>query len=270
MRNKFLLVYLLMNIGIGFSQTQDSKVLRGQVYATNTDVVGIVVQNITDKRAVITDIDGRFSIRVRLNDTLVFSAVQFKRKTLPVTQAIYDSSSISVQLDEFVNELEEVVVKPFNLSGNLDQDLGDLQLEKDVSAEALGLPNADVEIISQSERKLQEASAMRITGGGGVGGAGGAVSLNPLINAITGRTKMLKNRVKVDKKYARTQRVQNFYVDSLFVTTLKIPMEKIDDFMYFCEVDEKFQEVVDSRDKLRIWDFMVIKSRVYRRNNKLD
>lgn len=270
MRNKFLFVCLLINFSSGFSQTQEFTELKGRVYAVNTDVVGIVVQNTTSKRAVITDLNGRFSIGVRVNDTLVFSAVQFKRKTIVVTQAIYDSSSISVRLDEFVNELEEVVVKPFNLSGNLDQDLGDLRLEKDVSAEALGLPNADVKIITQSERKLQEASAMRVTGGGGVGGAGGAVSLNPLINAITGRTKMLKNRVKVDKKYARTQRVQNFYVDSLFVTTLKIPMEKIDDFMYFCEVDEEFQNVVDSRDKLRIWDFMVDKSRVYRRNNNLD
>ena len=74
----------------------------------------------------------------------------------------------------------------------------------------------------------------------------------------------------MDNTYARTQRVQDFYVDSLFVATLKIPKEKIDDFMYFCEVDTKFQEVVDSRDKLRIWDFMILKSRAYRENNKLD
>ena len=81
---------------------------------------------------------------------------------------------------------------------------------------------------------------------------------------------MLKNRVKVDNTYARTQRVQDFYVDSLFVVTLKIPSEKLDDFMYFCEVDEAFQETVDTHDKLKIWDFMVEKSRVYRKNNNLD
>jgi hypothetical protein len=230
----------------------------------------VVVQNISSGRAVITDVNGNFSILVGQKDTLVFSAVQFKRKILPVSEELYNTNFITVPLEEFVNELREVVVTPYNLSGDLDQDLDGLQLEKDVSAEALGLPNAHTKIITQSERKLQEASRMSVAGGGGIGGAGVALTLNPIINAITGRTKMLKNRVKVDKTYARTQRVQGFYVDSLFVMTLKIPTEKVDDFMYFCEVDPQFQSTVDSKDKLKIWDFMVTKSRAYRENNNLD
>ena len=147
----------------------------------------------------------------------------------------------------------------------MNQDLDGLQLEKDVSAEALGLPNAHQKIPTQSERKLQQATygkfnvAMILS-----------PPLDPIINAITGRTKMLKNRVKVDKAYARTQRVQDFYVDSLFITTLKIPTANIDDFMYFCEVDEQFQKTVDDGDKLKIWDFLILKSRAYRENNNLD
>ncbi len=237
----------------------------GRVSATDKDVVGVVVQNISLNRAVITDIDGGFSIRVRLNDTLVFSAVQFRRKVLPVNEVIFNSNFVTVPLEVFINELDEVVVKPFNLSGNLDQDLNELQLEKDVSAETLGLPNSQVRIKTQSERKLQQAAGPKFNVGMIL-----SPPLDPLINAITGRTKMLKNRVRVDKKYAQTQRVQGFYGDSLFLTTLKIPLEKIDDFMYFCEVDEGFQEIVNSKDKLRIWDFMVTKSRAYRQNNKLD
>jgi len=94
--------------------------------------------------------------------------------------------------------------------------------------------------------------------------------LDPIINAITGRTKMLKNRVKIDKTYARTQRVQNFYVDSIFMQDLKIPYEKIDDFMYFCEVDSTFQTTVDTHDKLKIWEFLIQKSEIYRKSNELD
>lgn len=259
-----------MSIFFAHGQHGISKQLRGTVYGNGKDVVGVVVQNITSKKAVITDVDGNFSILVNKNDILVFSAVQFKRKVLPVSEELFNTNFISVPLEEFVNELKEVVVTPYNLSGHLNQDLDGLQLEKDVSAEALGLPNAHTKIITQSERKLQEASGMSITGGGGIGGAGGALTLNPIINAITGRTKMLKNRVKVDKTYARTQRVQDFYVDSLFVMTLKIPAEKVDDFMYFCEVDPQFQSTVDSKDKLKIWDFMVSKSRAYRKNNGID
>ncbi|MER3373498.1 MAG: carboxypeptidase-like regulatory domain-containing protein [Allomuricauda sp.] len=252
------------------AQDGNRKILRGTVTSTTEDVVGVVVQNISSEDAVITDIDGNFTIRVQVNDTLVFSAVHFQRKLLPVTDALYNSNFVTVPMEEFVNQLREVVVSPYNLSGILDKDLEKLPEQRIVDAEALGLPNANAKDFTQSERLLKEASSMSIMGGGGLGGEGGAVSLNPIINAITGRTKMLKNRLKVDNTYARTQRVQDFYVDSLFVTTLKIPMEKIEDFMYFCEVDETFQATVDSQDKLKIWDFMVEKSRVYRENNNLD
>lgn len=265
MRNKLL--FLLCTVAVFSARAQQVGVreLKGKVYNKDKDVVGVAVQNITANRAVITDLDGNFSILVRLNDTLVFSAVQFKRKILPVNEALFNTNFITVPLEEFVNELKEVVVTPYNLSGDLNQDLDGLQLEKDVSAEALGLPNAHQKIPTQSERKLQQATygkfnvAMILS-----------PPLDPIINAITGRTKMLKNRVKVDKAYARTQRVQDFYVDSLFIATLKIPIANIDDFMYFCEVDEEFQKTVDDGDKLKIWDFLILKSRAYRENNNLD
>jgi hypothetical protein len=244
---------------------QSSKQLSGKAVAKDKDVTGVVVQNITSEKATITDVDGSFTIQVSLNDTLVFSAVQFKRKIIPINATFYNSTFLTVPLEEFVNELKEVVVLPYNLSGNLGSDVTGLQLEKDVSAEALGLPNAYQKIPTQSERKLQQATLGKFNIGMIL-----SPPLDPLINAITGRTKMLKNRVKVDKAYARTQRVQEFYVDSIFMKDLKIPYEKIDDFMYFCEVDDLFQKTVDTHDKLKIWEFLIQKSAAYRENNNLD
>ena len=259
-----LFLFFFLSIA-SYAQQTGSKQLRGRVYSANEDVVGVVVQNLTSKSAVITDMDGNFSILVAQQDTLAFSAVQFQRKHIVVNDVVYNTSFISVPLEEFVNELKEVVVRPYDLSGDLNQDLDQLQLEKDVSAEALGLPNAHAKIPTQSERKLQQATFGKFNVGMIL-----TPPLDPIINAITGRTKMLKNRVKVDKTYARTQRVQGFYADSLISANLKIPMEKLDDFLYFCEVDDEFQRTVDTHDKLKIWDFMVSKSRAYRRNNNLD
>jgi len=255
---KILVLSIILFFGLSLNG-QSSKNIKGQVSAIGKDVTGIVVQNISSNKAVITDVDGKFSIQVSVNDTLVFSAVQFRRKVLPITSAVYNSSFLTVTLEEFVNELEEVVVRPFNLSGNLGTDLTGLKLAKDVSAEALQLPNAGVRVISQSERKLYEATS-----------GGGLVPLSPIINALTGRTKKLKNRVKLEGAYERTQRVQNFYVDSIFVRELKIPKEKIDNFMYYCEVDSTFQKTVDTHDKLKIWEFLRQKSNMYREDNELD
>lgn len=266
MRNeRTLLPFFLFAVLCGSAQ-DGTKELKGRVSSPDRDVVGVVVQNRGTERAVITDLEGQFSIGVRVGDTLVFSAVHFRRKLLPVSQALYNSSFVDVPMEEFVNELDEVVVRPYNLSGDLSRDLPGLVLEPDVSAEALGLPNAHRRIPTQSERMLQEAGSLK-----GLGlGLLTSVPLNPLINAITGRTKMLKERVALDAAYTRTQRVQGSYADSLFVSTLKIPLEKIDDYMYFCEMDPRFGALADGGDPLRLWDFMLEKSRAYRENNDLD
>ena len=81
---------------------------------------------------------------------------------------------------------------------------------------------------------------------------------------------MLKNRIKVDAAYARTQSIKAAYETRFFTDVLKVPEEKIDDFMYFCEVDPKFESVVKTNDYLTIWEFLRAKSKTYRANNELD
>lgn len=226
------------------------------MYSKDGDVAATHVLNTTSERATITDINGYFSISAALNDTLVFSAVQYKRKQMVVTLEVLESKLLMVPLEEALTELDEVVVMPYNLSGDIGRDLNRLTTEPVVTASTLNLPNAYAVFPSQAERLLNEAT----TGGGLVG-------LNPIINGITGRTKMLKQRVARNERYNRTQRVRQFYADSLYVSELKIPLEKIDDFMYFCEVDPTFQTVVDTHDRLKIWEFLRRKSEVYRRHN---
>ena len=259
--------FFLLSVSAG-AQTSFSDRLQGKVLHDTKSIADVHVMNTTSRKATITDEDGNFSLPVKLGDTLVFSAVQFKRKTMVVTITILESASVFVPLEEFVNELDEVVLRPFDLSGDLTRDMENLNTEAVVTASTLGLPNAYAKPLTQSERLLREASGGSVVLGAGI--APGAVApLNPIINAITGRTKMLKKRVVRDTKYARTERVRHFYADSLFVRELKIPQNKIDDFMYFCEVDPAFSSIVDTHDRLKIWTFIRKKSTIYRKNNNL-
>lgn len=253
-----LICFLLCFISVE-AQSLFSKRLEGKVYSTDGDVAAIHVLNITTKKATITNVNGFFSIAAKLNDTLVFSAIQFKRKEIVVSTKILESKLLLVPLEDALTELDEVILRLYNLSGDVGLDLNTLDTESVVTASTLGLPNAYVKPPSQAERKFYEATT-----------GGGIVPLNPILNAISGRTKMLKQRLKRNAKYERTQRVRAFYPDSLFVKDLKIPEEKIPDFMYFCEVDSTFQAIVNTHDQLRIWEYMRKKSRIYRKNNELD
>lgn len=243
---------------IGFSQVA-TKTMEGKVYSKDGDVAATHVLNITSKRATITNISGFFAIQVQLNDTLVFSAVQFKKKQLVVSEEMLESSLVSVPLEDELTELDEVVVTPYNLTGDIAKDIGTLKTNPVVSAESLGLPNAHVRIKTQAERQLFEATS-----------GGGLIPINPILNGISGRTKMLKERVARNNLYDRTRRVREFYADSLYRTRLRIPTDKIDDFLYFCEIDTEFQSLVDAHDVLKIWSYMEKRSMAYRKNNNLD
>ncbi|MFK7812918.1 MAG: carboxypeptidase-like regulatory domain-containing protein [Maribacter sp.] len=257
-RNSILLLgFIMISASLG-AQSLFSKKLEGRVFSKEGDVAATTIQNISTNRATITDIDGFFQITANLNDTLVFSAVQFKKKEIIVTREILRQRTLIVPLEDALTELDEVVVTPYNLTGDLTKDITIIKTAHVVTSSTLGLPNAYVLPISKAERELYAATANPF------------MSFDPLINAISGRTKMLKKRVARNNLYSRTERVKEFYADSLFRSDLKIPKDKIDDLLYFCEVDASFQTVVDSHDKLKIWEFIRRKSILYRENNDLD
>ena len=257
MRSRLLIFFLFSSVYV-FAQLGEPKRLEGKVYSDDGDVAATHVLNLTSQRATITDENGFFTIPVQMLDTLEFSAIQYKKKIVVVSTAILDSKFISVGLEDALTELDEVTVTPYSLSGNLLADLSTLDLDPIVTASTLGLPNAYVKIPTKAERELSAATASPV------------MSFDPLINAITGRTKMLKKRVERNKLYDRTERVREFYEDSVYLKQLLIPIDKIDDFLYYCEVDPRFQQVVDTHSELEIWEYLRQKSLLYRENNSLD
>lgn len=257
-KSSFLFTLLFLTTTGLLAQDRFFNNLKGRIYSQDNDVAATHVLNITSNRFTIADEQGFFEIPVMLFDTLVFSAVQFKQKQVLVTLEILEQDLFLVQMEDVLTELSEVVVRPYNLSGDLSRDAGSMKTDEIITASTLGLPNAYVKLPTRAERELYAATANPI------------MSVDPLINAITGRTKMLKKRVERNNTYARTERVREFYVDSLYRIELKIPQERIDDLLYFCEVDTIFQVVVDTHDRLKIWEFIRKKSVIYRQNNEMD
>ncbi len=264
-KNRGLLLYFFLTFQMLTAQSFFVKSLEGKVLFNSNGIPDVHIMNTSAGKATISNEEGRFTIDVTIGDTLLFSAVQYKRRSLVISPSIVQSKIAYITLEEFVNELDEVVVRPYNLSGDLIQDMQQMKIDPVVTASTLGLPNAYVKPLMQSERLLREASLGPFSIGMLT-----SIPFNPLINAISGRTKMLKKRVARDKKYLLAQRVRNFYPDSLFVNRLGIPEERIDDFMYYCEVDEDFDSIVATQDQMKILKLLVLKSNDYRKNNHLE
>ncbi len=247
MKNSLLFFCCLL---YGFSvlaQKPIAKNLEGVVVSKSKDIAGVHVINITTEKATITNNKGFFSILASINDTLVFSAIQYKKTYVIVDQNNYAQNDFIIYLKDQVTELDEVILNKSTL----------------ITAKSLGLPNADAKVLPQSERLLHDADHGPMFGGL-------SVNFNKLLNAISGRTKMLKKRVARDQKYARSQAIRNSYTDSIFTTDLKIPALKIEEFMLFCETDENFNNISKAKNDFIVWDFLTKKSIEFKKIKNLD
>nr|WP_255444039.1 carboxypeptidase-like regulatory domain-containing protein [Robiginitalea sp. SC105] len=233
--------------------------LVGVVSEEGVGIADVHVLNLTATSAVITDENGYFRIDTAPGDTLMFSAVRYKRRTLVVRPEMLRALRLEVPLEPFVNELDEVVVSPYNLSGDLDADLGRLPEDRTVTSFSLGLPNAARRQWTNTEKKFNEATT-----------GGGIVPLNPILNYFSGRTRRLKKQMAYESRYRKSVEMREQFADSVLTRELGVPRERLPDFMYFCEVDSLFEAVADSGDQLRVWAFLRRKSEEYRKNNNLD
>jgi hypothetical protein len=105
------------------SQDIDRILINGKIIVSTEDKEGVTVYNSSSNKGTITDEDGYFKIRVALNDIVEFGALQFKDFTATITEKIISSKRLTVILVEEVNKLDEVVVLPFDLTGNINADL---------------------------------------------------------------------------------------------------------------------------------------------------
>ncbi|TNJ44624.1 hypothetical protein KFZ70_01175 [Tamlana fucoidanivorans] len=249
---KRLLSIFIFGCLFWFSTHSQSVILSGKVESTS-NVENIHVINKTAQVFTITNTIGVFEISVKVNDTIQFSSVQHKDKELVMTPKMILSKTVKVHLEEQVNALDEVVVGKV-LSGNLTQDIKTTEGKAPINFYDVGIPGYQGKIATIGERRLHEATT-----------GGGIVPLNPIINAITGRTKRLKNQVKMERKETLMQRVKARWSDEFF-TSYPLEPDLRMDFFYFCMDDENFMDSCQNKSDLIIFTFLKMKYIQYQKN----
>ena len=106
---------------VGYAQNIED--FSGKVVSDSIDILGIHVVNKNSGATTITNRKGEFSIGAQPTDTILFSAVHIKLQALVLDSLVLSQPEINVYIEHAVNELQEVVVKPHNLTGNLAEDI---------------------------------------------------------------------------------------------------------------------------------------------------
>ena len=120
---KILLLLFCVSTLVSFSQEVDRISVKGRIIVSTNDKEGVTVFNTSSNKGTITDAEGNFEIKVTINDKIEFSALQFKNFNVTITDDVIKSKQLTVILVEEVNKLDEVVLLPFGLTGNLNADL---------------------------------------------------------------------------------------------------------------------------------------------------
>ncbi|GAB4155533.1 MAG: hypothetical protein Tsb0033_04960 [Winogradskyella sp.] len=121
---KYLTLILSLFLTISLHAQEIERVsINGHISVSSEDKEGVTIYNVSSNKGTITDENGDFEIKVTLNDILEFSALQFKDFKVTITKDIIKSKKLTVILVEEVNKLDEVVILPFGLTGNISADL---------------------------------------------------------------------------------------------------------------------------------------------------
>lgn len=219
--------------------------IQGEITAKD-EVDGIHILNISSKTFTISNSEGRFSILAKLHDTITFSGISYELKQVVVNQDIMDSKPLKVYLNEHINILDEVVVGKV-LTGDLSLDLSNSGLEPQPNFYDLGIQGYTGKPKTQTERRLYEATS-----------GTGLIPLNPIINAITGRTKSLKNHVKLETLDACLDRIKSAFSDDLFAN-YEMDEDQKANYFYYCQEDPEFGGLCQRQDDLTVFEFLVVK-----------
>lgn len=147
MNNYLLCLFALFGF-VGLSQVDEDQqegeefeaiVINAQ---SSTPLESVHVINLNKVVGTITNAKGEFSINASVNDTLYFSYLGFKSQKIRVTNDMFKFKNTKIALTELAYALEEVVVKPYELTGYLEIDVKNLPINTSYQYSISGLPTS--------------------------------------------------------------------------------------------------------------------------------
>lgn len=231
------------------AQKEERTLLRGKVIYRNINVANENVINVTAETIVSTDENGEFAINVQVGDVLAFTSINYELASAEITQDIIDNGRLVVEVNEKVNELEEVIITPDNPGPYLNvksEELGEFGKYTQERDDATKIENTS---LPTQDRGLQNG-------------------LNFVNIAKLLFRKNDKDNKKEDNdtpKIPLSQVLLQVYNAEFFVLDLKIPQDKIQDFVYYLDTRPFSRDLLKKDKEFLFLDFLVNESENYRK-----
>ena len=214
--------FVLLMTTVTFSQNDELHFLKGKAICQNVDLTSIIITNLRSESSLSPETKGDFSLFVKLGDKLIFEGL------------------LTITLFAKVIPLEDVEVKTYS----------------NINAVSLGIIEKPAKKYTPAERKLRTAetfkwySPLLIPLGG--------MPVDGLINAISGRTAMLKKELEIERKELTIKKIEDNFEEKYFIETLKISSDYVKAFLFYISDNEELRTALAAKDKVQI-DFVFAK-----------
>lgn len=263
MRYVFTILFLFCFTPHLKAQDVQRVLINGKIIVDSDDKEGITIFNSSSNKGTITNERGEFSIYAALNDVLEFSALQFKDFVVTIDKNVIASHQITVILVEDVNKLDEVIILPFNLTGNLTVDSERVKtFNPNMDAIYFGIKNYDEFDFSDDYKTRAENTAMHSQ----------SQTMEYGLNVVNVVGLLLKplfksnNNNKSNTATSEYQAIYPFktYYSNEFVNEyFNIPLEKVDEFVLYLESNGLDYSLLKQGKEIEFLEFVNQKSKLY-------
>ena len=127
--------------------------------ATGFPMESVHILNLNNVIGTTTDNKGKFEIPVQINDTLYFSYLGYKSLKVAVTNDMIKFENSKFQLTELAFALEEIILRPYLLTGYLDIDVKSVPVNNAGRNRIPGLSNAGYEAGNRRRNSISKTFA---------------------------------------------------------------------------------------------------------------
>ena len=239
----FYLFIFLSSILLGFSQSNLRIIISGQIKSDLEKIENVIIFNVNSRNGVIVKNDGLFEINAKVQDTLVFSSLNFFTKKIILNYEDFENNPLIVKLIIKINNLDEVKVFSNNSKYNPIQENTQKYVDK--------------QFINDEKSHL--------------------INPNVYTGEITNGTnfvRLFKDVVKLFKK--KNPKKIDYFADisftdlvlrkvkySYFTNTLNLKDEEIRLFLVFCENDENAKDLSRYKTTFELMDFLFNKNKEF-------
>lgn len=196
--------------------SQERKTLNGRVVVDDAGIGDVFIINKATGIEKKSDAMGNFTIEAKPGDKITAYSPRTVVRDFAISEQSFKENPYTISVNIQAYELDEVVV------------------DKSINSVSLGIVPKGQKQYTPAERKLFTA-----TSGFGV---------DALLNALSGRTQMLKRAVETEKKEMLMEKIGNICTEEDIITEYKIPKEYVSGFVYYIVEDREFANAVNTKN----------------------